>query len=889
MNGEDWYKKSCTKTLEELSVDKSKGLSKKEVESRQASQGLNVLPKKKRKSIISIFFNEFKDPIIIVLLIAAFLSFIVGEIVDSLAIVLIVLLDMLLATFEEYKANQNAESLQNLIKVEVKVIREGQPVVVDSSNLVVGDILVLESGNKISADARIIESKNLTVDESVLTGESLNVEKNNETLRRTLPVYKRKNMIYAGTSVITGRALAVVTAISTNTEIGKIAHEVNNTEEEKSPLTIRIDKFSKQISLFIIIIAIIISIVLKSKGFEGTEIFLSVIALAVSAMPEGLPLALTMALTIGSNRMLKKNVIVKKLNAVESLGSCTVIASDKTGTLTVNEQTAKKILLPDGKVFEVSGAGYNDKGKIKGTTDELENIRLLMESICINNEATLIKEKSDWVKYGDSIDIAFLALGRKYKKSIDFDISSIVKKDIIPYESENKYSAVFYEKDNNNYCTVKGSTEVILDFCDYMRVNNKRTKIDKEQILKQNNDLAKEGYRVIAVASSKLNKKYDPSKIEKLEFLGLFAFIDPIREDVIDSINKCKKAGIKVVMITGDHPYTAFAISKDIGIAQYFNDVTTSEEIEIYLNKSEIEFDNFIRNKTVFSRVTPLQKLKIVESYKRQGEFVAVTGDGVNDAPAIKSANIGISMGSGTDVAKETSSMIITNDNFTSIVDGIEEGRVAYSNIRKICYLLLSCGISEVLFFLLSITCNLPMPLVAIQLLWINIVTDGLQDLALSFEKSEDDIMNDTPRNPKESLFDKNLILEVLISGIFIGLLVFAVWYYLINIAKADTSIARGYILVLMVFIQNIHVLNCRSEKNSTFKISLKKNPFVIFSILSAILIQILFMEVPILSRFLQTSSIPFTDIIGLFVISIPVLIVMELYKLIRFYHSEEK
>ena len=349
-------------------------------------------------------------------------------------------------------------------------------------------------------------------------------------------------------------------------------------------------------------------------------------------------------------------------------------------------------------------------------------------------------------------------------------------------------------------------------------------------------------------------------------------------------LNELKREQNNIELIASEN-----FVSKDIGIAQYFNDVTTSEEIEIYLNKSEIEFDNFIRNKTVFSRVTPLQKLKIVESYKRQGEFIAVTGDGVNDAPAIKSANIGISMGSGTDVAKETSSMIITNDNFTSIVDGIEEGRVAYSNIRKICYLLLSCGISEVLFFLLSITCNLPMPLVAIQLLWINIVTDGLQDLALSFEKSEDDIMNDMPRNPKESLFDKNLILEVLISGIFIGLLVFAVWYYLINIAKADTSIARGYILVLMVFIQNIHVLNCRSEKNSTFKISLKKNPFVIFSILSAILIQILFMEVPILSRFLQTSSIPFTDIIGLFVISIPVLIVMELYKLIRFYHSEEK
>ena len=879
MYEKNWYKKSSKSILEELNTS-SDGLSKEEVIKRQKEQGLNVLPKEKKKNIFSIFIDGFKDPIVIVLLIAAFLSFVVGETIDAIAIIFIIMLDVILGTIEEYKANKTAEALQDLIRVNAIVLRNNVEQIIDSSNLVVGDIIILEAGSKISADARIIKCKNFSVDESILTGESINSEKQETVIKKEVPISERKNMVYAGTSVITGRAIAVVTEIASNTEIGKITIGVNNVEEEKSPLTIRMEKFSKQISACIIIISIIISIVLKIRGFGGTEIFLVVIALSVSAMPEGLPLARTMALTIASNRMLERNVIVKKLNSVESLGSCTVIASDKTGTLTVNEQTAKKIVLPDDSTFEVSGSGYNDKGKIEG--NNLENIKLLIESTSINNEAHLEKTKEGWESFGDSIDIAFLALGKKYK----IDISSIFKREIIPYESENKYSAMFYEKENNVYCTAKGSVEVILDFCDSMIVNNKKVKLDSKKILSQNDTLASLGYRVIAVASSKIKKEYNSNKIEKLQFLGLVAFIDPIRKNAIKSINDCRKAGIKVVMITGDHPLTAFSISKELGIAQYQNDIATGDEVEKYLNKSEIEFDNFVRNKTVFSRVTPLQKLEIVNSYKRQGEFIAVTGDGVNDAPAIKSANIGIAMGNGTDVAKDTSDMIISNNDFTAIVDGIKEGRIAYSNIRKICYLLLSCGLSEVIFFLFSIACGMDLPLVAIQLLWINIVTDGLQDLALSFEKAENGTMNEKPRDPKESLFDKNLILEVVISGTFIGILVFFVWYYLIKIGNVDITIARSYILMLMVFIQNMHVLNCKSEKSSIFKVHLLNNKFVIFSIIGAVLIQILFMETPILASFLQVKSMNITEILCMFVLAIPVLILMELYKVVRFYNK---
>jgi len=880
MQDKKWYQLPVDKVLEETSSTIN-GLNKKEVIERQKKEGLNILPKKEGPNLFKIFFSGFKDPIVVVLLIASLLSILSGEVIDALAIVFIILLDLILGAVEEYKANKSAEALQNLIKVEVKVIRDGQEQIIDSEKLVIGDIIMLEAGNKISADARIIESKNLTVNEASLTGESINAIKDNLVLKKDLPITDRTNMIYAGTSVITGRAIAVVTSIGANTEIGKIATEVNNTKEEKSPLTIRMEKFSKQISTLIIIVSIIIAFILISKGFSGTEIFVSVIALSVSAMPEGLHLALTMALTIGSNRMLKKNVIVKRLNAVESLGSCTVIASDKTGTLTVNEQTARKILLPDDSAFNIEGSGYNDKGKIIPIDNaKLDLIHDLIKVTALNNEANLIKKGESWEGIGDSIDIAFVALGKKY----GIDTSEVIKREIIPYESENKYSALFYEKNNEIYCTAKGSIETILEFCDSMIINGKKKKLDREKIIKQNEELAKEGFRVIGVAQAKITGKYNSEEVPKLSYMGMVAFIDPIRDTALESIVKCRDSGIKVVMITGDHPLTAFSIAKELGIAKYYNDVATGIDIETYLKKGEIEFDNFVRNKTVFSRVTPLQKLKIVESYKRQGEFVAVTGDGVNDAPALKAANIGIAMGSGTDVAKETASMIIRNDDFTSIVDGVEEGRIAYSNIRKICYLLLSCGISEVLFFLLALIFNMPVPLVAIQLLWINIVTDGLQDLALSFEKGEKDIMSEKPRRASESLFDLNLVLEVLVAGVFIGLLVFAVWYYLVNIISMDVTVARGYILMLMVLIQNIHVLNCRSEKHSTFKISLKQNPFVIYSILGAVGLQIIFIEVPVLSQFLQTTGLPITHILVLFILAVPVLIIMELYKIIRFY-----
>ena len=771
-----------------------------------------------------------------------------------------------------------------MIKVLVKVLRDEKEIMIESRELVRGDIVLLEPGNKISADLRVIESKNLTVNESILTGESINANKNNLVLTKESPLGDRTNILHAGTSVITGRGKAIVVEVAANTEFGKIADKVAKTEDSKSPLTIRMEKFSKQISVLIAFVAIIIAVLLIRNGQDLQTIFLSVIALAVSAMPEGLPLALTMALTIGSTRMSKKNVIVKKLTSVEGLGSCTVIASDKTGTLTVNEQTAKEIILPDGEVFEVSGTGYNDNGKITNKNGkDINLVNSIILNATVNSEANLTKEKKKWIAIGDSIDVAFDALALK---------AGINKKDYklignIPYESENKYSATFYKNNDVDICTVKGSVEKVLSFCSHSLVNGSLKPLDTDAIIKQNEDLAKQGYRIIAIASKEIKKElnktdFEEKDIPKLNFDGLVAFIDPIREETIDSIKECKSAGIKVVMITGDHPLTAYEISRQLGIADTFDKVTNTDEVEEYFKKGEKYFDDFVASKTVFTRVTPLQKLEIVESYKRQKEYVAVTGDGVNDAPAIKAANIGIAMGSGTDVAKETASMIITDDNFLSIVAAVIEGRIAYSNIRKVSYFLLSCGLAEVFFFVLSTLFGMEMPLVAIQLLWLNVVTNGLQDIALSLEREEKDIMNQPPRNTSESVFDKVLIKEMLLSGAVIGVIVFGAWYYLINVASMDVEHARGYIMALMVFVQNVHVLNCRSEHLSVFNKNLGKNILIPIAIVSAIILQIIVMEVPVLSRLLSTYAVPPVHMVYLFLIALPILLVMEVFKLLN-------
>lgn len=842
------------------------GLTIEQVKHLQETNGKNILPKKKRDSFFKIFLNEVKDPIVILLFITAIFSFFIGEIVDGIIILIIMLIDLFLGTIQEYNASQTVDSLSNIIRVNSKVIRNGNELEIDSEELVVGDIVLLSSGDKVSADSRIIESHNLTVNESILTGESIAVFKNEKVISEDTSINSISNMLFAGTTVVTGRCISIVTKIGTDTEVGKIAYQVASMEKEKSPLTIRMNKFSKQITLLILFISLVIALILISKGESASAIFISVVALSISAMPEGLPLALTMALTITSKKMMKKNVIVKKLNSVEALGSCTYIASDKTGTLTVNEQTAKKIVLKTGDEYDITGIGYDIDGKIVGNNKEKAD--LIIKLGYINNEAELLEEENRYI--GDSIDIAFKILGKK--NDIEDNSFSIIN--TIPYESENKFSACFYKEGKETYCTVKGALEKILCFC---------KKVDKEKIIKQNEELAKEGYRVIAVAYKKINKlncKDDQSEkiIKNLEFVGLVGFIDPVRDDAKKSIIECKNAGITTIMITGDHPLTAFSIAKELDICQSFDEVCESSQLQKYYTKGQDELDRFIKEKKVFTRVSPIDKLEIINSLKRSGEFVAVTGDGVNDTPALNAANIGIAMGSGTDAAKEVADMLILDDSFVSIAQGVKEGRGAYSNIRKISYLLLSCGFAEVLFFALSILFDLPLPLTAIQLLWLNVVTDGLQDIALSFEKTSDDVMRQKPIKTTESLFNKELFMEVFISGMAIGILVFIIWYSLIN-SYIPINFARGYVMTLMVFIQNIHVLNCRDENKSIFKIKLNKNILLPFVIISSILLQILVVKIKVLSNFFKICNLSWIKCLELLLYSLLIIVVVEVFK----------
>ena len=857
-----YYNKNKEDVLIKLDT-KETGLSNEEVSKRLEKYGYNELQKKKQKSILKIFLEQIISPLEIVLIFATILSFFIGEYIDASIMILIILVDVIIGTVEEKKALKSSEQLMSMIEQETLVLRDGKEYLVDSKELVVGDIVLLESGSRITIDGRVIESIDLEVDESSLTGESIEVSKIEDKISRKVGIAEQKNMVFAGTIVLSGRAKVVVTGTGINTEIGKVAKHINEMKDEKTPLIIKTEKFIKYLSFVLVVLSIILCVLLSVKGYKADYILISVIALAVSALPEGLSLAITMVLTIGSNRLSKKGVIVKDLNSVEALGSCTVIATDKTGTLTLNQQTAKKIILKDGSEYEIDGVGYNYEGIVRPIGKaNIKNAYDIAYLGALNNEANLVKENDSYDYFGDNVDVAFLSLAAKM--GIKEKPEAI---HYIPYESVKKYSGAYYKDNGELYVTIKGSVEKLKEF----------TKDQK--LVEDEKRLLNEGYRTIGILSGRVNDKRE-SSIKDLEYIGVVGFTDPIREDAKESILKCVKSHIKVIMITGDHPTTAYLIGKELNICDEKKEVVTSIDLETARRQGQKEFDKFVASHRVFARVTPLDKLDIVESLKRQNEFVAVTGDGVNDASALKSANIGVAMGNGTDAAKETADMILLNNSFTSIVSGIEEGRTCYANIRKIALFLLSCGLAEVLFFIYAILLGFPMPLIAIQLLWLNVVTDGLQDIALSFEEKEDSIMKEKPRNSKSSLFTKDLISETVVLGLSISLIVFGVWMYL---QKHGYSLeqSRGYVMMLMVFIQNINVLNCVSEKGSVFKHNYLKNKLLLGTIIVCILLQVFISNNSYFSNIFGITSININHVIGILLLSLSIIIVDEIYKMI--------
>ena len=883
--GNNWHSLSEEETVSKLNSDIN-GLSTKDVLVRQNRYGKNELPKSKEPSLMEIFVSQFKGAMVIVLIIAAIIAVFIGEYIDGIFIGIAIFLNAILGTYQENSAIKSASSIQKLLKIKAEAIRDGEKTEVDSEDLVPGDIIVLDSGDKVPADIRLLAAHNLQLDESFLTGESAGVIKNIELVMEDAPITERTNLCYASSSVQSGRGMGIVIATGVNTEIGGIAEKLVATEESKSPLTIRMEKFTKQIMYLVLIFAAVTSILMITKGYEGKEVFLLIVAMCVSAIPESLPIAQTVVLSIATSVMSKKNVIVKKLSSVESLGSCTIIASDKTGTLTVNQQTAKVISLPDGTCFEVGGEGYNDEGNIameNATVEQKENIEYICQMGVLNNEASLVKKNDEFVHHGDSIDLAFLALGLKGGVR-EYDLMSQYNMiGRIPYESENKFSAVFLEKEDKRYVTVKGSAEVVLEFCSRQRVNDKNVSIDRKKLEKEFLRLSAAGYRVIALATGKYkgkkNAEYEKDGIKNLIFIGFVGFIDPIRSTSKDAIAKCHKAGIRVIMITGDHPLTGKVIAKELDLIDEDSGVITGDEIEDAYNKSKEDLKKLVNENNVFARVSPVQKSIIIEALKIQGEFIAVTGDGINDAPALKKANIGVAMGSGTDVAKDVSTMIITDDNFLSIVAAVEEGRHAYNNVRKVTYLLISTAFAEMLLFFLTTVFDLPLPFTTVQILWINLVTNGIQDIAIACERSESDVMEDKPRATDERIFNRLLIKESLISALTMFSIVFIVWFLLTSKTDMPIAQARNYILLLMVLLQNVHAFNCRSEKTSAFKMPLANNKFIVYAVTGALFLHVLFMNVPFLQGILQTNSVTNLDFVFIFLMVLPLLLVMELFK----------
>ncbi|MEM5871625.1 MAG: cation-translocating P-type ATPase, partial [Candidatus Aenigmatarchaeota archaeon] len=781
----NWHELETKEVLKRL-ITRENGLTDKEATSRLQKFGYNELEKRKEISKLQIFIGQFKSLLVLILIGATIFSAIIGEVIDAIAIIIIVILNAVFGFIQEYRAEKTIEALKKLTTPEAIVIRNGKEKKIDSRLIVPGDIVILEEGTRVPADIRLLEITELKIDEAILTGESIPVKKTTEPLK-SKSLVDRKNIAYMGTLVTYGRGKGVVISTGMQTEIGKIAHVVQEEKEEQTPLQKKTAEFSKVLGTIILFICtfVIFFGILSEGPLAGKPLTESLIitmiifgvALAVAAIPEGLPAVMTITLALGLQKLAKKNALIRKLPAVEALGSTTVICADKTGTLTKNEMTITKIWIPNSTI-DVTGKGYETKGnflidgkQIGSKIQEQLYFCLQVGALCTN--ANLSYEMNEYIPIGDPTEISIIVAAKKLgidKKEIENKFTRVYE---IPFSSERKMMTTINRKEKGYIVCVKGAPEVILKLCKEAMVEGKKVKMTnslKKKILDKNIQFANNALRVLAIAYKK-TKYFDEKKAENdLVFLGLIGMIDPPREEAIESVRLCKKAGIRVVMITGDHKNTAVAVAKQLGIEKS-EKVITGEELD-EMNDEELE--RIVKEVSVYARVNPIQKMKILKALKKHGEIVAMTGDGVNDAPALKKADIGIAMGiKGTDVAKEASKMILNDDNFSTIVEAVKEGRGIYDNIKKFIQYLLSCNVGEVMiiFFAMLIgfkdptTMEIILPLTALQLLWINILTDGLPALALGVDPPASNIMERPPRNPKESILTKQMLIEILFFG----------------------------------------------------------------------------------------------------------------------------
>jgi len=881
-----WYTLTTEKVCEIVKTTAETGLADGEIEKRITFFGPNEIAVEAGLTRLQILIHQFKDPLIYILLAAAFVTFVLQDYIDSGVIMAVVLLNAVIGYFQENKAQSAIRALSRLSDPKAQVIRNGREIEIPSRELVPGDIVLLSSGGRVAADMRIITSKGLEVDESALTGESEVINKQVDPLQtQNLVPADQKNMAFAGTIVTQGRAKAVVVRTGDSTELGKIASTVKDIGITKTPLQEKVDKLGKHIGNLILGFAVLISVIGILYNMDPSEIFITVVAMAVSAIPEGLPVILTVTLAIGVRRMANRQAIIRSLPAVETLGSTTVIGSDKTGTLTKNQMTVRQIWADD-TLFETTKAGYQLEGAIsedgKVITPSTENglFQTLLVGTLANEANVTAVERGE--PQGDPTEIALHVSA--YKGGIRLSDIRLQKEqlDYLPFEPERKFMATLNRHETGQTILMKGAPEAVLDRCNFQLKDGELLPIDSEKVKAVSKQMAAEGLRVLAMAYRSTESEFldDMSLLEE-EFVltGLQGMEDPVRPEVVEAVQSAQESGIRVIMITGDHVDTAEAIGRQLGLDPEGHGALEGKVLD---RLSDEELDLQLMNVNIFARVSPKHKYRIVDRLKNLDHVVAVTGDGVNDAPALRAAHLGVAMGkSGTDVAREASDMVLSDDNFASITSAIEEGRIVFSNIRKVTFFLLSTAVGELIVILTAVLMNWPLPFIAVQILWINLVTNGLQDIALAFEPGEPGILKRKPRAPKEGILTGRLMERLGGVGLVLAAGTLGTFWWVYQ-QTADLDMARTAAMTQMVVFQFFHVLNCRSLDRSIFRINFFSNKFLFVSLSAALLAHLAVLHVGFLQTIFRTM--PLTGDQWLLIVGVGILVIVggELDKIIN-------
>ncbi|NLL31363.1 MAG: calcium-translocating P-type ATPase, PMCA-type [Clostridiales bacterium] len=864
-----WFNEEAKEIEKKLSTNILNGLTKEEAEKRLIENGPNKLKGKKKKSVLMLLFEQINDPMIYILLVAAIISAIVGEVSDALIILLVIAINAIIGVFQESKAEKALEALKNMSTPKAVVKRDGEIFEIESSDIVVGDIVIIDAGRYIPADIRLVEAANLKIEESAFTGESVPAEKHADIINEgdNLQVAEQSNMAFMSTLSTYGRGTGIVVATGMETQIGKIAKMLDSEEDNTTPLQKKLAKLGKTLGFLAIGISVLMFIVSMFQGRDFLTMFMTSISLAVAAIPEGLPAIVAIVLALGVQRMAKQNAIIRKLPSVETLGSVNIICSDKTGTLTINKMTVKKYFVNN----EIKSLDEIDK--------ENPESKLLIEGMVLCSDAT----SKDGVQTGDPTEVALVDVGNKVGMFKDDLLKEHRRVNEIPFDSDRKLMTTVNKYDDKYNVFTKGAIDNILKISNKILINGEIKDLSQEEknnLLKASDSLSDEALRVLALGYKVIdNENVTIDSLEKdLIFVGFMGMIDPPREEVKGSIEISKKAGIRTIMITGDHKNTAIAIAKELGIADNISQAMSGAEIDSY---SDEEFTKIVNNYRVFARVSPEHKVKIVKAFKSYGNIVSMTGDGVNDAPSLQAADIGVAMGiTGTDVAKGAADMILTDDNFTTIVEAVEEGRNIFTNIKKSILFLLSCNLGEIVALFVAILFNLDTPLLPIHLLWVNLITDSFPALSLGVDPGDKGVMNNPPRNPKESLFAGRMGWMVIINGILIGATTLFAFLFSEYLYPESLRHAQTMAFVVLSVSQLFYSLSMRNETKSIFQVGILRNTWLIGAIVFGIALQYAIITIPFTAKVFKVYPLTVNDWLMVILISLIPLVINEILKI---------